>query len=445
MTATAATAFELTLPNAATWFYFSALLAAALFVKFGRLLSIRNWDVLTLFLPMPGLLLLDPRCDLQQFWGYLWLMGASGYFLLRCLFDLTLVRRPALGPNLSLGGLVWLGGALFVSLIAVAVRQPNHPSDHAEAPAPIDPMRRLGEQVLKQQAPPEVDESSVHLWVERGLAVLCHLSIVVGLVLIGFCHFDDLHGGAAAATCYLLLPYTFLFLPATALGVGRWDHALPMALVIWSVLAYRRPTWAGAFLGLAAGSVFFPALLLPLWLSFYWRRGAGRFALAFAGAAGLCLAGIGILLWVNGELPRTLPAGWQLSAWLPWQQPDPGTPGLWQDSPTHWAYRLPIFLAYVALVGATAFWPSPKNLAHVLALSAAVLIGIQFWYADQGGVYVLWYLPLLILLVFRPNLSACQPPPPGDDWLARGGRWLARLGRRLLRLHPPPQPSRALP
>jgi hypothetical protein len=76
----------------------------------------------------------------------------------------------------------------------------------------------------------------------------------------------------------------------------------------------------------------------------------------------------------------------------------------------------------------------------VLALTAAVLIGIQFWYADQGGVYILWYLPLLLLLVFRPNLSACQPQPPSNDWLGRWGRKLARLGIRSLRLFHPVRP-----
>ena len=60
---------------------------------------------------------------------------------------------------------------------------------------------------------------------------------------------------------------------------------------------------------------------------------------------------------------------------------------------------------------ATAFWPTPKNLAHVIALSAAVLIGIQFWYAEQGGIYVLWYLPFLLVLVFRPNLLDRRPLP----------------------------------
>ena len=47
------------LPTAATWFYFSMLLALALFFKFSRLLSMRNWDVVTIFLLVPGLLLLQ--------------------------------------------------------------------------------------------------------------------------------------------------------------------------------------------------------------------------------------------------------------------------------------------------------------------------------------------------------------------------------------------------
>src|SRR5947208_13269791 len=51
--------FDFKLPTAATWFYFSLLLAVALFFKFSRLLSFRNWDVLTVFLLVPGLLLLQ--------------------------------------------------------------------------------------------------------------------------------------------------------------------------------------------------------------------------------------------------------------------------------------------------------------------------------------------------------------------------------------------------
>ena len=111
MGATASIFFDVKLPNPATWFYFSALLAAALFVKFSRLLSIRNWDVLTLFLFAPGFLLLweaktsNPPQPVEAYWAYVWLLGASAYFLLRCLIDLALVRRPAISPNLTVSGL----------------------------------------------------------------------------------------------------------------------------------------------------------------------------------------------------------------------------------------------------------------------------------------------------------------------------------------------------
>src|SRR5438309_6615250 len=50
---------DFNLPNSTTWFYFSWLLAMALFFKFSRLLSVRNWDVITLFLLVPGLLFLQ--------------------------------------------------------------------------------------------------------------------------------------------------------------------------------------------------------------------------------------------------------------------------------------------------------------------------------------------------------------------------------------------------
>jgi hypothetical protein len=75
----------------------------------------------------------------------------------------------------------------------------------------------------------------------------------------------------------------------------------------------------------------------------------------------------------------------------------------------------------------------------LLALSTAILLGFQFWYADRGGAYVLWYLPLLLLLVFRPNLADRRPAliVPETDWLTRLGQW---LGRSMVRLFGPPRP-----
>jgi hypothetical protein len=67
---------------------------------------------------------------------------------------------------------------------------------------------------------------------------------------------------------------------------------------------------------------------------------------------------------------------------------------------------LPIVIAYITLVSITSVWPANKNLGELISLSAALLVASQFWYMAAGGTLVLLYLPLVILMVFRPNLIA---------------------------------------
>ncbi len=465
--------FDFNLPNATTWFYFSFLLAVALFFKFSRPLSVRNWDIVTVFLLVPGLLLLQearPNTSVPEkhpavavaslvgavggqalslpagkldmaaalartaefaparlLWlGYLWLLGGSAYLVVRCLLDLALVRRPALAPNLTYGGLAWLGGAMFVCLMTVAFRYPDR---NGTTPVAQNASVDSGAlKVGKESVALQLAQRPLPLWVLRALAVLCHLAVAGGLVYIGIRHFQDAHAGVAAATFYLLLPYT-------GHHVGQLHHVWPTALLIWAIAVYRRPLLAGIFLGLAAGTIYFPALLFPLWLSFYWRRGAGRFSAAFLVTVALSVAGTAIALWCSPDLARHLGETIAASDWQPWKVPN--AEGFWTG--VHWAYRIPLFILYLAFVLATVLWPAPKNLAHLIALSAALLVGIQFWYADQGGVYVLWYLPLFLLLVFRPNLSDRVPPliPSESDWLLRAGHALKRLACKLLRLPEP--------
>ena len=470
---------EFNLPNATTWFYFSFLLAVALFFKFGRLLSVRNWDVVTLFLLVPGLLLIHgarpaavvgpqhpavqvagllgqmaPGGNLagsagafaQRFgptleagrwlWvGYLWLLVGSAYLFCRCLADLALVQRPALSPNLSFGGLAWFAGALLVCLAAVAFRQAEPPS-----PPSTTTVARPTDGPPAANGPVGRETASVALfrrwadfpwWADAAAAVGCHLVVVLGLIAVGRWHFGDAQAGMAAATFYLLLPYTGLY-------VGQLHHVAPVALLVWTVALYRRPTLAGALLGVAAALTYVPALTLPIWLSFYRGRGMARFLVAFLLLLAAGLGGLGYLLDQAGDLEPLWRDTLAQTAWQPWKVPH--TEGFWTGVP--WAYRIPVFLAYLAFLSATMFWPAPKTLAHVLALSAAVLVGLQFWYADQGGVYVLWYLPLLLLLVFRPNLQDRQAPPipPETDWLHRARRGLWRFLRWVVRM---PEPTQA--
>jgi hypothetical protein len=415
------------LPNATTWSYFSFLLSVALFFKFRRLISFRNWDILSAFLLVPGLLLIQEANlkgdgDSRLRWvGYMWLLGGSGYFFVRCLIDLALVRRPALAPNLSPGGLTWLAATLFICLVSVAARSPQGSPSETVGKRSV-----VIEEVEKrvETAARDVGARDTEFWVHRILAVLCHAAVVAGLIMIGVRHFQDVHGGIAAATFYLLLPYTALY-------VGQLHHIWPIAFLLWAIALYRRPTVAGVLVGVATGGAYFPVVTLPIWISFYWRRGGSRFVATFFGAGGMSLlAAIG-LLWIRGELQSSVRAALDMADWQAWKAPT--TEGFWIGIP--WPYRLPVFVAYVAFILTTAFWPMPKTVAHVLALSAANLIGIQFWYADQGGVYILWYLPFLVLIFFRPNLSDRLPPlaPAEATRAGNAARWLGRWTLRQIR------------
>jgi len=89
--------------------------------------------------------------------------------------------------------------------------------------------------------------------------------------------------------------------------------------------------------------------------------------------------------------------------------------GIWQYGNA--VYRLPILAAYVALSVSFAIWPTRKNLATLISGTAALMVGAQFWHACGGGVFIAWYLPLLLLTVFRPNLEdRIAPAVVGDGW-----------------------------
>ena len=68
-------------------------------------------------------------------------------------------------------------------------------------------------------------------------------------------------------------------------------------------------------------------------------------------------------------------------------------------------WRLPVIVAYVILSFFFAVWPGQKNLGILISCSAALMIAAQFWHGYGGGLYMGWFLPLLLLTIFRPNLQ----------------------------------------
>jgi hypothetical protein len=411
--------------NLTTWVYLSSLLTIAIYFKFNRIWSIRNLDILALVAMAPGVVLVkigeDNRDDHLLYAGYIWLLACGGWFLVRLLIDSTMVRRPLLEPNLSLGGMTFIGVALLVFLMVNVVTKSPREED-LEGLRMLDAILHreqapVGDQKLIHQGPgfaplflvPSITTKSiskVHPAVPKNggaymvqaatarlMAILSHIAVVAGVVMIGVWHFDNIRTGIAAATLYLLLPYT-------AGWTGYVNHVVPAALLVWAIATYRWPMLSGMLLGLATGAIYYPLFLLPLWLGFYWQRGLLRFTVGYASTLALLVA---LLAFISTDFEHFLIQVKMMFGWT--DLAEPGLKGFWVFHVSSRPYRLPVLAAYVAMCASFALWPTPKNLGSLLSCSAAVMLGTQFWQANGGGVYVAWYLPLLLLTIFRPNLE----------------------------------------
>ncbi len=383
------------------------------------------------------------RAIQMEYFGFLWLFGIGALILVRMLLDPMMVRRPLLEPNLSLGGLTFIGCALFVFLMANVIsgspdpqdlkgpagadkllaRQSGDSADDLSRQGPgypllhvvpriattlwIDNQKAPDQNEVNQQAKQDERRHTAYVVTAKTMAVLGHLAIVIGIVFIGYRHFDNLKMGIGAATLYLMLPYT-------AEMTGRVYHVLPAALLVWAVASYRRPWTAGVFLGLAIGVFYYPLFLLPLWLSFYWQRGLMR----FMGGVALSVALVVLSLIFTSNSPGMfLDQLRQLfGVWLPKMEHLEGVWGLGWDP----VYRLPVLAAFFALGGSFALWPAQKNLGTLLGCSAAVMLATQFWHGFGGGLFMAWYLPLVLLTVFRPNLEdRVALTVLGEGWFPR--------------------------
>ncbi len=397
----------------------------------------------------------DERASLVEHIGYIWLFVVSGLFMLRLLLDATMVRRPLLEPNLTAGGLMFLGLSLFGFVVTnITVGSPDRASLSASqrAAGPRDgaadeeesksllahgpgfpllySLPYISTQSLlekERSGPPPVADAAtrpaderppeppgdspnsidpapvgeqpqaiglMNVVTARVVAIVSQLAIIIGMVLIGMRHFDNVKTGVAAATLYLLLPYT-------AMWAGNSTHVLPGALLVWAVVMYRRPLVSGSLVGLACGAICFPLFLLPLWSSFYWRRGLWRFLIGTLVMLGLMIALLALASADVAEFWERLRQMFNVRLPL---APIPGAiNGAWK----FWnpVYRVPILVGFAALSLSLALWPAQKNLGTLLAYSAAVMLGTQFWDAHTGGLAMAWYLPLLVLTIFRPNLE----------------------------------------
>ena len=353
--------------------------------------------------------------------GYVWIFAVGALFLVRLLIDPAMVRRPLLAPNLTFGGLTFVCCSLFVFLMTNVITGEPTPED-LKGPSAAEKI--LAKQEFAQDSDthvqhgpgipllyviptiitawvnsaddvPTTEQKHVHyVYAAKLMAMLCQLAIVVGLVVIGYRHFENVRAGMGAAVLYLLLPYT-------ALMTERVMHVLPAALLVWAVVFYRRPEISGGLLGFATAAIYYPFFLLPLWIGFYWQRGLVRFVVGVFMSLALVVLS---LVWITSDLSHC----W--SYLRPIRElvilNNQGLQGFWLGLGEAWrSYRYPVQAAYFGISLAMALWPAQKNLGTLLSCSATIMLATQYWHGYDGGLYMAWYMPLVLLTIFRPNLE----------------------------------------
>ena len=462
-----------------TWAYLSSLLMLALFFKFNRFWSFRNFDLILIILLAPGLLMVHYGTQQQQklersamvgdsileengemnlplarnssslelvngppeseeievedetrkplnVWqqlqryGFIWLFVVQFLWVIRLLNDQLLVRKPMLEPNLKLGGLVFLCCSLAIFLFANVLL--SEPANLAGPEGAVNLVKRNSEEAAQQlqkygpgypllhlvptiqtfvdkpessgavDADPSTPGQTELIEVARIMAILSQIAIVLGLIYVGHAHFGNFQMGVAMATIFLMLPYTAQY-------AGDSMHLLPGALLVWAIACYDRPFAAGVLIGSAAGVCYYPLFLLPLWISYYWDRGRSEFILGAAIAITLVVSSLSL---TSADFSGFLAQLKSIFGFI-WPRSE-GLGGIWALNWVSW-FRLPLLVGYFVLCISYAFWPIRKDLGTLISLTAAAMVAVQFWHGDGGGLYLAWFMPLVLMIVFRPNLD----------------------------------------
>ena len=406
------------------WLCFSIPLILTVFFRFGRVWSLRNFDLIVLSGVSVGVALLriDPT---DSSIGVPMLLTSAGVLLARLLVDRFLVKRPRLETNLNAQALVFLGvaaaavvtcGILYVPLprasqqtveqgqemLNGATPLPTKKEDILTGSGPVPAIATAGSLEVSNRVAgqPQSQPDSVAQVAAGVLAGLGHLAVLGALVFIGIRHFHDRQLAIAMSVLYLLLP-------STALDPNSVNHILLTAWILWALALYRVPWASGIFMGLACGSMLYPAFALPVWFAFYGRAHARRFATALVGVWAVLL---GSFAFLSSDVQNYLHESLQLIS--------RGAAILVQgESPLAWritdeVFRVPIIVSFLLMLTVLTVWPREKRFEHLLAATAAVIVGLQFWYPQQVGESLTGYIPLALLIAFRPRLPQPRPPEP---------------------------------
>jgi hypothetical protein len=235
------------------------------------------------------------------------------------------------------------------------------------------------------------------------IAVLTFDLITIGgLVMIG----RRLISGRAGLRLGLVLAWLWAACPFTVLPLIKSSNdGLVAMFMVLVLLAMASPVKRGLILGLAAAAKFSPAILLPLIAVGPGAsdRGPVRRTLA----AFVVAAGASVALFLP---PGGLKEMWQHTLGFQLSRPDIFSP--WALHPGLAPVKDVVELAVIALALFVAVRPrGPRTLAQVSALAAALTIAVQLPALHWFYLYIMWFMPLVLVAVLGSPVRTPLSPP----------------------------------
>jgi Glycosyltransferase family 87 len=219
----------------------------------------------------------------------------------------------------------------------------------------------------------------------HGAALAFDLLAIGGLLLLG----RALRAGREGKALGLAMAYAWAAYPYTAFVLETNANDTLVALACIAALlgfAWRSPASSGIAVGLGAASKFAPLALAPLF--------ARRSPVVFGAALALTVAIVVLPFIPDGGLgeiyDRTI--GYQASRGSPFS--------VWgQVDSLDWLQTV-VKAAAVGLGVLVAFAPTRPDARQVAALGAAVLIVLQLAATHWFYLYVVWFVPFVLVAVF---------------------------------------------
>ena len=247
----------------------------------------------------------------------------------------------------------------------------------------------------------------------HGAATLFDILCLAGMFVLGW-QMSGLRLGMGLTLAWAAFPFTAFALETNA------NDSLVAAMLIWGLVVARHPIGRGVMLGLALGTKFAPVILLPLWSRRPFPRPApGRNLLPFAGGLAIAAVLTGWVLLLDGS--NGLRAFWSRTVGYQLGRDSPFS--IWGQHPG----LRPVQIGLMVVVGLAAIavlrWPRRLDMLTMIALSGALLIGVELTVTHWFYLYIPWFLPFALLAMVpdwpaprrRPREAAAPERAPAPE------------------------------